>query len=77
MLLVRRRPGQSIRIGSDIEIQITEVGPTKVTLGILAPKDVTVTRTEVLLTRDQNIAAAAEVSSMASLAKLAGALRRQ
>lgn len=76
MLLVRRRPGQSIRIGSDIEIQITEVGPTKVTLGILAPKDVTVTRTEVLLTRDQNIAAA-EVSSMASLAKLAGALRRQ
>jgi carbon storage regulator len=75
MLLVRRRPGQSIRIGSDIEIQITEVGPTKVTLGILAPKEVAVVRTEVLLTREQNIAAA-EVSSMASLAKLAGVLRR-
>jgi carbon storage regulator len=75
MLLVRRRTGESIRIGSDIEIQITEVSPTRVTLGILAPKDVTVTRTELLLTRDQNIAAA-EVSSMESLAKLAGVLRK-
>jgi carbon storage regulator len=45
VLVIRRRPGQSIRIGDDIEIHITETGPSKVTLGIIAPKEVTVTRT--------------------------------
>jgi carbon storage regulator len=75
MLVIRRRPGQSIRIGDDIEIHITETGPSKVTLGIIAPKEVTVTRTEVLLTREQNIAAAGE-STMETLSRIALALRK-
>jgi carbon storage regulator len=75
MLVIRRRPGQSIRIGEDIEIHITETGPSKVTLGIRAPKEVSVTRTEVLLTREQNIAAA-EASSVETLTRLARALRK-
>jgi len=75
MLVIRRRPGQSIRIGDDIEIHITETGPFKVTLGIIAPKEVTVARTEVLLTREQNIAAAG-ASPMKTLAQIALALRK-
>ena len=75
MLVIRRRPGQSIRIGEDIEIHITETGPYKVTLGIIAPKEVTVARTEVLLTREQNIAAAG-ATSMKTLAQIALALRK-
>jgi carbon storage regulator len=74
MLLVRRRAGESIRIGEEIEIQITEITPTRVTLGILAPREVPVVRSEVRLTRDQNRAAAGP-ASLESLAKLAGALR--
>jgi carbon storage regulator len=74
MLVVRRRAGQSVLIGDDIEIQITEIGPTKVTLGIKAPKTVAVMRAEVKLTREQN-AAAAEAVPPDSLAKLASALR--
>ena len=74
MLIVRRRAGQSILIGDDIEIQIAEVGPSRVTIGIIAPKDVPVVRAELKLTREQNLAAA-ESSSIDSLAKLAGALR--
>ena len=75
MLVIRRRPGQSIRIGDDIEIHITETGPSKVILGIIAPKEVTVTRSEVLLTREQNIAAAG-ASSIDALARIALALRK-
>ena len=74
MLLIRRRPGQSIRIGDDIEIRITEVTPAKVTLAIAAPRDVAVTRAEVQLTSQQNLAAAGG-PDMDSLAKLASALR--
>lgn len=74
MLVVRRRAGQSVLIGDDIEIQITEIGPTKVMLGIKAPKTVPVMRAEVKLTREQNAAAAGAVPP-GSLAKLASALR--
>ncbi len=74
MLLVRRRAGESIRIGEDIEIQITEVTPTRVTLGIVAPREVPVVRSEVRLTREQNRAASAP-PSMDSLTLLARALR--
>lgn len=74
MLLVRRRAGESIRIGEDIEIQITEVTPTRVTLGIVAPREIPVVRSEVRLTREQN-RAAAEAPDVDSLTLLARALR--
>jgi carbon storage regulator len=74
MLVIRRRAGQSLLIGDSIEIQITEVGPSKVTLAIAAPRDIPVTRSEIVLTRNQNIAAA-DAATADSLAKLASALR--
>ena len=63
MLVMRRRPGEAIRIGEDVEIEIIECGPTRVKLGISAPKEVAVWRAELEATRAQNIAAAAWIRS--------------
>lgn len=57
MLIIRRRRGESIVIGEDIEIEILETSPTQVKLGISAPKEVTVLRSEIRTTRDVNRAA--------------------
>jgi len=57
VLIIRRRRGESIIIGEDIEIEILETSPTQVKLGISAPKEVTVLRSEIRVTRDVNRAA--------------------
>jgi len=74
MLIVRRRAGQAIRIGDDIEIHIAEISPTKVTLGVRAPREVSVTRAELSLTRAQNLVAADSLTAE-SLTKLREGLR--
>jgi carbon storage regulator len=61
MLVLRRRPGESLVIGDEIEVEILEITPTRVKLGILAPDSVTVVRKEVQLTREQNVNAAKKV----------------
>jgi carbon storage regulator len=58
VLVIRRRPGESIRIGDEVEIEVIECGPHRVKLGISAPKHVPVVRNEARLTREQNLAAA-------------------
>ncbi len=72
MLVVRRRAGESILIGDDIEVVVLEAGPNRVKLGITAPREVLVFRKELELTREQNRAAA--VTDALSLSHLAGAL---
>jgi len=57
MLVMRRRAGESLLLGADIEIEILEVGPTRVKLGITAPAHLAITRKEVLLTRAENLTA--------------------
>lgn len=47
MLILSRRPNQSIVIGSDITITVLEVRGDQVRIGIRAPRDVTVHREEV------------------------------
>ncbi len=74
MLVIRRRAGQSIRLGENIEIHIAEISPTRVTIGIDAPRDVSVARSEHCLTREQNLAAADSVTAGA-LAQLCGGIR--
>lgn len=46
MLVLSRRAQESIRIGDDIEIVVTKVRGNTVSLGIRAPRDVPVTRSE-------------------------------
>ncbi len=47
MLVLTRKPDQSITIGSDIEITVLEVRGEQVRLGIRAPRAVAVHRKEV------------------------------
>lgn len=55
---MRRRAGESLMIGGEIEIEILEVGPTRVKIGIVAPPNLAITRKEVALTRSENVTAA-------------------
>jgi carbon storage regulator len=48
MLVVSRRPGQSILIGRDIEVFILEVDGMQVRVGINAPRSIRVLRRELL-----------------------------
>lgn len=47
MLVLTRRPGESIRIGTDITITVLEVRGDQVRVGIDAPRSVKVHREEV------------------------------
>lgn len=47
MLVLTRKPDQSIMVGTDIEITVLEVRGEQVRLGIRAPRNVTVHRKEV------------------------------
>ena len=61
MLVIRRRPGESIVLGEDIEIEILDAGASHVKLGIRAPRSVTVLRKEIMLVEQQNRASSCEI----------------
>ncbi|MEO7145605.1 MAG: carbon storage regulator [Bryobacteraceae bacterium] len=63
MLVIRRRAGESLLIGDDVEIEILELSPAQVKIGIRAPRQVTILRKEVHLTRAQNRTASQGISS--------------
>ena len=58
MLVLRRKVGETILIGEDIEIELLEVSSQGAKLGIRAPRTTVILRKELKLTRDQNLAAA-------------------
>lgn len=76
--MIRRRCGESILVGDNVEIRVLEVAGGRVTLGITAPRDVLVLRNELRLTAEFNREAslgapACHVMSLAAaLAKAAG-----
>jgi carbon storage regulator len=47
MLVLTRKPGQSIMIGDGIEVQVLSVAGEKIRLGITAPREVSIFRNEV------------------------------
>jgi carbon storage regulator len=65
MLIMRRRAGEKFLIGADIEIEILEIGHTRVRIGIKAPDSVAIVRKEVALTRDENLSAALRAPAQA------------
>jgi len=73
MLILRRRPGESILLGPDIEIEILEVSPGRVKLGIKAPATVAVLRKEIQEAAAHNLAAARTLTA-GTLRRLAGTL---
>lgn len=54
MLVLTRKPGQSIMIGDGIEVQVLSVAGEKVRIGITAPRDVGIFRDEVWERIEQN-----------------------
>lgn len=61
MLVMRRRAGESILIAGEIEIEVLEISPTRVKLGIRAPKEVDIVRKEVGVIAGENLSAAREI----------------
>ena len=62
MLVIRRRSGETLLIGDEIEIEILETGSSQVKLGIRAPKNVVVLRKEIQITGQQNVLASKKKS---------------
>ena len=54
MLILSRKKGESIKIGDDIEIFVSEIKGDKARLGISAPGDMKICRTELYLTMENN-----------------------
>jgi carbon storage regulator len=54
VLVLRRRPGEAIVIGADIEIEVIEISRTRVKLGVIAPRDVLVLRKETIAVAAEN-----------------------
>jgi carbon storage regulator len=59
MLMMSRRQGETILIGDQIEIVITQIGRSRVKVGIRAPREMAVIAREMKLVCEENLTAAA------------------
>ncbi len=76
MLVLTRRIGERLRIGSDIELVVLDIRGRDVRLGVTAPADVPVHREEIYLKiRDNNRAAALGQPALSALAHAARQFR--
>lgn len=62
MLVIKRKETESILIGDDIEIIISEISLGKVKICINAPKDIKISRRELIETSDFNKTASEKIS---------------
>ncbi|WMJ24261.1 carbon storage regulator [Paludicola sp. MB14-C6] len=69
MLVISRKTSESILIGDDIEIIISDISTDKVKIAINAPKSVPVLRKELVELKEQN-QVASEVDVMQAIATL-------
>lgn len=60
MLVLTRKPNQSIKIGEDIEIKILSIEGEQIKIGIEAPKDIEIYRKEVYISIQKENQQAAE-----------------
>lgn len=70
MLILTRKPNQSIMIGDQIEIVIVEVRGDQVKIGIKAPKNISVHRSEVYKEIQEQNKQATSSLSIESLKKI-------
>ena len=76
MLVITRKTSESILIGDDIEIIVSEIGAERVKLAIRAPKGVPIMRRELIETENVNREASVSSGSQA-LVRLKSLLRDQ
>ncbi len=62
MLVIKRKVSESIMIGDDIEIIISEISQDKVKIAINAPKDIKITRRELMETCEFNKVASEKIN---------------
>lgn len=58
MLIITRKNGEGFHIGDNVEVTVIESSKDKVRLGIKAPKDVKIIRSELYESREFNVRAA-------------------
>ncbi len=76
MLVITRKTSESILIGDDIEVVVSEIGAERVKLAIRAPKGVPILRRELVETEDVNREANA-TSGSPSLGRLKDLLKKR
>lgn len=64
MLVIKRKVSESILIGDDIEIIISEISQDKVKIAINAPKEIKITRKELVETCEFNITASEKANKL-------------
>jgi carbon storage regulator len=52
MLVLSRKPGETIFIGEDIKVTIVRIGPNAVRVGIDAPRHLNIAREELVIELD-------------------------
>lgn len=74
MLVLTRKPGESLRLGDDIRITVVEIDGSNIKLGIDAPRSVSIYREEVYQRiKEENQAAVAKTEvDLGSLQQLFG-----
>jgi carbon storage regulator len=78
MLILSRRPGESLTIGDDVVVTVIGVSGNQIRLGITAPREVRVLRAEIHKEiREENQAAANALDSNRKLDDAVTQLRRQ
>ncbi|OES46052.1 carbon storage regulator CsrA [Domibacillus iocasae] len=71
MLVLTRKPGESLMIGDEIEITVVAVSGDQVKLGINAPKHIDIHRKEIYVAiGSENKSASAGVTDLSGLFKL-------
>ena len=73
MLVLKRKVGESIRIGDNIEISVVEIGADKIKIAIDAPKEIPIIRSELIdaaITNKEAAADNANVSIIQNLIKI-------
>lgn len=71
MLVLRRRAGESVLIGDDIEVELLAISQQGAKIGIRAPRETIVLRKELKITQQQNAQA-----SVVSLPDLERAMKK-
>lgn len=75
MLVITRKTSESILIGDDIEVIVSEIGAERVKLAIRAPKGVPIMRRELVET--ENVNREANAAGSRSLGKLKDLLKKR
>lgn len=74
MLILQRKPGESLLIGEDIEVSVVGIDGNRVKLAITAPGNVPILRSELVAATNVNKESAVEESAPEELLNLLGTM---